>query len=116
MKSIIVKVVAIVAAIVAMATSSYGNAYKGGGGDAKAVQVELIKRNDHVVALHFRKPEKQLIKIKIMNANTKKVVFTGSKRKHHLAVIKYDLSHLPQGKYQIEVVTGSQVFTQNIEL
>lgn len=111
MKSIIVKIVAIVATAVAIATSSYA----AGGGDARKVKVELIQHKDNVVALHFQKPENQVIKIKIIDDATKKVVFSGSKKKHDLAIIKYDLSHLPKGVYTIEVTAAESVFTQRFE-
>ena len=116
MRSIIVKIVAVVAAVVAIATSSYATEIKGGGGDTKKVQVELIQRDDHTVTLHFQKPEKQLIKMKITNTVTKEVVFTGFNKKHSLAIITYDLSHLPKGNYKIEVTAGEAVFTKSVEL
>ncbi|MGB0521543.1 MAG: DUF3244 domain-containing protein [Flammeovirgaceae bacterium] len=111
MKSMIIKVVAVVATVVAIASSSFA----AGGGDAAKVKVELFQRKGKVIALHFEKPDKEVIKIKIYDTTTNKVVFTGSKKKHDLGIIRYDMSRLPEGSYKIEVSSNNSVFSKEFE-
>lgn len=103
MKSIIVKAVALIALTIALANA----AFAGGGGDATKVKVNFVQHDNQMIAVHYKKPAKQVIKFKVVNVETNKIVHMGSRRKAPAAIIKYDMSNLPKGLYRVEVTSGT---------
>ena len=84
--------------------------------EGKNLQCRIIEHRNQVVAVHYATVSEGLVKIKILNEDTQQVVHIDRVRKRKMAVKKYDLSKLPEGKYMVEVAYGGEVATKFIQI
>ena len=85
------------------------------GKDAK-IKVEVIEHKDDVVAVHYATSNKGTVVIRIKDLSNGEIVHSEWESNQMLAVKRYDLSHLPAGKYLVEVSFGKDVFKKKIQL
>lgn len=103
-------------ALMLFALVSAVNVAHAGDGKEKAVQLAVVQREGKVVAVHYKKAEKQAVKVKIQNTETNEIVFSDSDKKHEVKVIGYDLSQLPAGTYEITVTIGEKEVKKTVVL
>ena len=70
---------------------------------------------DNIVAVHFMKPADQRVTVTIRNQVGHIIKFE-SIRKYNMVVKRYVLDQFPKGKYTVEVKSGDEVLTKEIEL
>ncbi len=84
--------------------------------EGKKLQCRIIEHKDNIIAIHYATSEQGIVKIKIVNEETDQTVYIDKVHKRSLAVKKYDLSHLPSGKYLVEVSYGSEIAAKFIQV
>ncbi|MEH0155143.1 hypothetical protein V6R21_13440 [Limibacter armeniacum] len=93
-------------------------AFNGGEGDGdkkksndsklSSYDAAIYKHRGDKIAVHFVKPENNKVLVLIKNENDR-VIFRDTFRNKNRVVKHYDLSHLPSGKYSIEVLNKDAV-------
>jgi len=84
--------------------------------DGKRLQCRIIEHKDNVIAIHYATTDEGIVKIKIVNEETDQTVYIDKVVNRSLAVKKYDLSYLPEGKYLVEVSYDSEITAKFIQV